>query len=198
MEVNPMRLTTIFLALSTLLAFPGCAAYKLKEAPGYAKVKESDWMAHYKASDDTGLNVRVFANVEGGTLNFWAQDLVTKLAPRGYTLVDQTPIESKNGVPGARFDFSYVPPGTDLESEEATAPRFYTVALFATDEYRVVVQLAGKAAVAAEHQQRLDRILADLKVRGCDVVSDICRPDEPLRTLAAAPVDGQTKTPPSK
>jgi hypothetical protein len=162
-----------------IAASSGCAAFSLDPPAGFAQVSKDDSGARMKAGDDVGLNVSVFDNVEGGTLAFWSEDLVRKLGRREYTLARQSPVRSKNNVDGTRFDFTYTPPGT----QEA---KFYSVALFVTDEHLVVVQLAGDAELADRHRGRLDAIAGSTKVRGCRPWTDIC--DGPQPTKLQTPV----------
>jgi len=159
------------LILASLLALPclgtGCAAYKMKTPTGFAQVSETHHMAHYKGNNDVGLNVRVFGNVKGGTLGFWSDDLVAKLSRRGYTLERSAELTSKNGVPGKRLDFTYAPDNSTKKS--------YSAVLFATDDHRVVVQLAGDPEPQAKHGKQLEQIASQMKIRGCKVRSKICR-----------------------
>ncbi|PRQ08352.1 hypothetical protein [Enhygromyxa salina] len=126
-----------------------------------------------KAPDNVGLNITTFSNRRGGTLAIWADDMITKLSARGYLLQRQEPVKSRNGVPGTRFDFSYTPAGADGEE------KFYTAVLFVTDAWQVVVQLAGNDELAAAHGEDLERILADIKIRGCKVGSKVCKSGQP-------------------
>lgn len=124
-----------------------------------------------KAGDDVGLRVDVFENVEGGTLAFWGEDLVRKLSQRDYVLLGHRPLKSDDGKPGTQFDFTYTNPDGEA--------KFYSVALFVTDEYRVVMQLAGNAELADKYRPRLPRIAAEAKIRGCKIIGDICDGEQP-------------------
>lgn len=170
------NLKPLTLALAAAAA-SGCAAYKIEPPAGFALVHEHGWETRMKAQDNVGLSVRRFDNVKGGTLAYWSSDLVTKLGRRGYVLTGQTAVKAKNGREGTRFDFDYKLPGTD-------APKFYSVSLFVTDRYKVVVQVAGNKEFAATYQARVPEILGELKVRGCKVASKICGGPQPgaLRT----------------
>ena len=150
-----------------------CNAYRLDPPTGFAEVYSSEEEARMKGSRDVGLDLRVFENVEGGTLGFWSEDLVHKLSERGYRLTSQGAVESKNGVVGTRFDFSYTPPTQD-EGEQ-----FYSVVLFVSDAHRVVLQLAGDQQWAPTYQSRLDQIANDTVVRGCRLVDSKCRGPQP-------------------
>lgn len=166
------------LAVLGLLFSSGCASFKLKDAPtGFIEVSSSSYdnqaELRMKAPDNVGLNLTTFSNFRGGTLAIWAEDLVKKLRDRNYVLERQEPVESRNGVEGTRFDFRYQPPGDEQDE------KFYTAVLFVTDEYRVVVQLAGKAELASTHAGDLDKILRELKVRGCKVASKVCNSGQP-------------------
>ena len=134
---------TSILGVCTAATLSGCAgAYKLEPPPGFALVSEGDYETRMKAQDNVGLSVRRFENVKGGTLAYWASDLVNKLGKRGYVLTGQTAVDSSNGREGTRFEFDYTLPGGDT-------PKFYTVSLFVTDKYKVVVQVAGDKQFAA-------------------------------------------------
>lgn len=158
-----------WLGLWIAAALTGCAGpYRVEPPPGFVVV-ESGWeQTRMKAGDDVGLSVRHFPNHEGGTLAFWSEDLVAKLAHRGYVLGDTTMVTSKNGVPGTRFQFDYTIPGTD-------AAKFLAVALFVTDDYRHVLQIAGDRARRDAHAGTLTSALATLHLRGCRARSRICR-----------------------
>jgi hypothetical protein len=128
-----------------LLALPACAAYKLEPPLGFAVVSENDWQTRMKAQDNVGLTLQRFENVKGGTLAFWAADLVKKLGNRNYTLVSQSEVETKNGQTGTRFDFDY-------ETYDTAIPKFYTAVLVVTDEEKIVLQVAGDAAHATTYR----------------------------------------------
>ncbi len=154
-------------ALST-----GCAAYKIDPPAGFAVVSENDWETRMKAQDNVGLRLRRFENVKGGTLQFWAADMVKKLGLRGYTLTSQSPVKSKNGKVGTRFDFDY-------ETFDTEIPKFFTAVLFVTDTQKIVVQVAGDRGLAGTYRARIPEILGELKVRGCKAGSKICGGPQP-------------------
>jgi hypothetical protein len=159
----------------------GCAAsFKLKDAPpGFIEVSSSKWDGdaelRMKAPDNVGLNITTFPNYRGGTLPLWAEDMIKKFAERGYVLQGQDAVKSGNGVEGTRFDFLHEPPGSD------DGVKFYTAVLFVTDDWIVVVQIAGKSDLAAEHGDDLAGILAKIKVRGCKLRSKVCKAGQPRR-----------------
>jgi hypothetical protein len=161
---------SIFLALG-LLTFAGCNAYRMKPPQGFAEVDASRRGAHYKAGDDAGLSVKVYPNVRGGTLAFWSEDLVNKLGERGYELVDQQPVKSKNGRSGTQFQFRYDTPDGQH--------KFYSAALFVTDKHRVVMQLAGDEELTGKYQPQVPKIASSMKVRGCRAWTDICDGAQP-------------------
>jgi hypothetical protein len=168
-----------------LLATTACAPFVLREPPpGFAVVESYDEHARLKSGDDVGIHVIAFDNVEGGTLAFWSEDLVEKLARRGYVLEKQTPIASRNGVDGTRFDFRYETPTEKLS-------KFFTAALFVSDKRRVVVQVAGNADLAAEHQARAGEIAEELRVRGCRG-RKVCRGPQPASLVGKAPEPAPT------
>jgi hypothetical protein len=164
-----------------LLAASGCASsFKLKDPPpGFIEVSSSkydgDAELRMKAPDNVGLNITTFANSRGGTLPLWAEDMIKKLSDRGYVLTGQDAVKSGNGVEGTRFDFVHEPPGSD------DGMKFYTAVLFVTDEWIVVVQIAGKSDLASQHGQDLERILGEIKVRGCKLKTKVCKAGQPRR-----------------
>lgn len=174
-----MRNHTLTLALLTTLA-AGCAAYKIEPPTGFVEVSGGDWETRMKAQDNVGLRVHRFENFRGGTLDFWANDLVSKLGKRGYTLVNQQAVTSKNGREGTRFDFDYTPPGSDK-------PKFYTVALFVTDKWKFTLELAGNADLGKTYQARVGEVARELKVRGCKAGSKICRGPQPPKLKSPPP-----------
>jgi hypothetical protein len=159
----------------------GCAAsFKLKDAPpGFIEVSSSKWDGdaelRMKAPDNVGLNITTFANYRGGTLPLWSEDMIKKFSERGYVLQGQDAAKSRNGVEGTRFDFLHEPPGSD------DGVKFYTAVLFVTDEWIVVVQMAGQDELASQHRDDLAGILAKLKVRGCKLGSKVCNAGQPRR-----------------
>lgn len=181
-----MRRIIFTLAPALLALAAGCNAYRLEPPAGFAQVEASDYGAHMKANNNVGLKIRVFDNVEGGTLTFWSRDLVEKLGKRSYQLLNQTPAKTKNGVVGTRFDFAYTPVG------EGEPPRFYTAVLFVSDEHIVVLQLAGLEAYKAQYSAEVDGILADLKVRGCKLKTKACKGPQPERLSTPAPAQATT------
>lgn len=187
-----IRTATLVIGVAAV-AMGGCASFKLREAPsGFAEVhRDGSGLAELraKAGDKVGLRVVSFGNVRGGSLAYWSQDLVDKLGARGYTLVRHAPARSANGVVGTRFDFDYSPPG----AEDQTF--FYSVVLFATDEYRVVIQMAGDHGRAVVHGPELDAVAAAIRVRGCRARSRICRGAQPS-DLAPPPASDSAATGP--
>lgn len=168
-------------ALVPLLS-AGCRApYKLEPPAGFAEVDNHHYGAHMKANNNVGLKINVFNNVKGGTLAFWSRDMVEKLGTRGYALMSQSPARSKNGVVGTRFDFRYTPVGKD------EGPRFYTTVLFVSDEYKVVLQVAGREAYKGQYSAEIDSIAGELEVRGCKAVTKACKGPQPERLATPAP-----------
>lgn len=189
-------LTAVLLALT--LGGAGCASskgFKIKDAPsGFAEVETWTNHARFKAGDDVGLRVDALPNVKGGTLEYWAEDLVEKLAERGYTLKSQSAVRSKNGREGTRFDFSYRSPTSGED-------KFFTTILFTTDEWRVVVQLAGDSALASKLDARIQDSLGLTRVFGCKVGKPVCKAPQPPSlvgkyTAAELPTVGGDTTPP--
>jgi hypothetical protein len=177
-----MRRTISILGLCLVAATAGgCRKYKLEPPAGFAQVDADDWSARMKAGDDVGLHLRVFPNVDGGTLEFWAGDLVKKLGKRGYSLTAQNAAKSKNGVAGTRFDFDYTAPGT-------TEPKFYSATLFVSDKNVVVVQVAGDAQRRAQWAPKLDGIAQQTVVRGCKPGGKVCGGPQPGK-LSSPPPD---------
>jgi hypothetical protein len=141
------------------LALGGCKPYKLEPPPGFAEVSSDSYAARMIAGDNVGLNLRVYDNVPGGTLAFWSQDLVQKLGARRYELTKQTPVKSRNGVAGTRFDFDYVNPDGE--------PKFYSVIVFVTNKHLFALQVAGDEAHAQRYRSQLDAVVRDASMRGC-------------------------------
>jgi hypothetical protein len=181
-------LATLALALTAL---SGCAAYKIEPPAGFVVVNEHDWETRMKAQDNVGLSVRRFDNVKGGTLGFWATDLVKKLGNRGYTLKSQSAVKTKNGKVGTRFDFDY-------ETYDTNVPKFYTAVLVVTDKHKIVLQVAGGREHGATYSARVPEVLGQLKVRGCKLGSKICGGPQPPPLSTPPPIqiaDGPTETP---
>jgi len=172
-----MNMRTAILMFGVAFTAMGCNAYRLRPPPaGFAEVSSDTHQARFKAGDNVGLSVRVFDNVRGGTLAFWGEDLVRKLAQRGYTLVHHEPVHSKNRKEGTRFDFSYqARDGVD---------KFYSVMLFVTDKHRIVVDMAGDESFAARYESRLRPIASETTVRGCRPWGKLCNGDQPRLELA--------------
>jgi hypothetical protein len=173
--------SSLLLACGLLGVTSGCAAsFKLKNPPpGFIEVSSSKWDGdaelRMKAPDNVGLNITTFANYRGGTLPLWSEDLIKKFSDRGYVLQGQDAVKSRNGVEGTRFDFLHQPPGSD------DGPKFYTAVLFVTDEWIVVVQIAGKSDLASQHGEDLAGILAEIKIRGCKMKTKVCKAGQPRR-----------------
>lgn len=174
-----MRHHTSLLALLTLAA-SACASYTIEPPTGFVEVSSTSVETRMKAQDNVGLRVYRSYNVRGGTLGYWAADLVQKLGKRGYTLVGQAPATTKNRKQGTRFDFEYTSPTTG-------EPKFYTVVLIVTDEYKVTLDLAGDREHAATYQARVGEIARELVVRGCKVGSKICNGPQPPRLQSPPP-----------
>ena len=177
---------------SFVLALSACNSYRLDPPAGFAEVDETRYGTRMKAGDDVGLNLRVFDNVDGGTLTFWSEDLVRKLGRRGYVLVAQSQVESKNRVAGTRFDFSYTVPGTEKEE------KFYSVALFVTDKREFALQLAGDENLRGRHLATFDGIAKDTKVRGCKSWKDTCDGPQPGKLSTPAPDTAIAESPDNK
>ncbi len=177
----------------------GCAAYKIDPPVGFAVVSEHSYETRMKAQDNVGLSVRRFENVKGGTLAFWGADLVKKLGNRDYTLRSQSAVKTRNGKTGTRFDFDY-------QTFDTEVPKFYTVVLVVTDEYKVVLQIAGGKEFGAAYESRVPEIVGELKVRGCKIGSKICggpqppplsTPKVPTKVAADEPATPAAATPAS-
>lgn len=168
-----------YLAIAFTLLFPlACAPAKLPPPIGFVEVQSSSQHIRMKAQDRTGLSVRVFDNHKGGTLAFWGEDLVRKLGMRGYQLIRQSALKSKNRVVGTQFNFAYQQDGIE---------KFYTAILFVTDEHRVVLQLAGDADQSERVRQQIPQILAEFTVRGCHIASKVCRGPQPPKLATPDP-----------
>ena len=190
-KLSLLTLSPLLLALTT-----GCASFKLKEhAARLHRGLEHDWSGdaelRMKAPDNVGLNITSFENSRGGTLPLWSTDMVKKLAGRGYTLERQTAVKSANGVEGTRFDFSYTPRGSETAQE-----KFYTAVLFVTDEWQVVVQMAGDKTLEGDHASDVEKILREIKVSGCKVGSKVCKAGQP--GSLSAPGVGEPSKPTTK
>ena len=183
--MNHRNASTLVLAAALL---PGCAAYKIEPPAGFAVVHEHGWETRMKAQDNVGLSVRRFDNVKGGTLAFWGADLVKKLGKRGYSLIGQSAVKTKNGKIGTRFDFDYAAYDTCL-------PKFYTAVLVVTDKEKIVLQVAGDQQYAASYRPRIPELLQELVVRGCKAGSDICKGEQPP-ALATPPANKPVVDPP--
>jgi len=168
-----MKRLLILLAAACMTT--ACATHKLEPPQGFAQVDHDDYGTKMIAPDHVGLNVKVWDNVKGGSLGFWSEDLVNKLGERGYALKNQSPVKSKNGVAGTRFDFDYTAPDG--------VEKFYSAVLFTSDEYRVVLQVAGNAELGPRYLGQLDAIAGETKVRGCKLVKSLCKSAQP-RPLA--------------
>lgn len=173
-----MTMKRLLFLLATACLTTACATHKLEPPAGFAQVERDDYSTTMMAPDHVGLNVRVWDNVKGGSLSFWGEDLVNKLGARGYALRAQKPVESKNGVAGTRFDFGYTAPDG--------VEKFYSAVLFTSDDYRVVLQVAGNAELGPRYLARLDSIAGETKVRGCKLVNSLCKSAQPgpLKTQA--------------
>jgi hypothetical protein len=169
------RVSSIACLLPLFFAL-GCPSFKLSEPPsGFAEVSSNTGDNAYlraKARDNVGLHVVSFGNVKGGDLPYWCGDLVEKLGRRSYSLDKQTPVESANGVAGTRFDFRYTPHGEEHE-------KFFTAVLFVSDEYRVVVQMAGDTELGSQHESELGELIDQIKIGGCKPGSDTCKGPQP-------------------
>ncbi len=173
-----MTMKRLLFLTATACLTTACATHKLEPPPGFAQVDSDDYSTTMMAPDHVGLNVRVWDNVKGGSLAFWSEDLVNKLGARGYALKGHKAVESKNGVSGTRFDFDYTAPDG--------VKKFYSAVLFTSDEYRVVLQVAGNAELGPRHLAKLDSIAGQTKVRGCKLVKSLCKSSQPgpLKTPA--------------
>lgn len=165
---------------SLLLLASGCFTTLRYEAPEGFALANRDWRsAHYKTSDNVGLKVLVFDNVEGGTLEYWSTDLVRKLTARHYTLRGQAPVKSGNGRPGTRFEFVLEEPGE--------SPKFLVVHLLVTDDFIYVAQVAGEADLLPRVRALGPALVAGLEVRGCKTRDSVCRVNKAADRPAAAP-----------
>lgn len=182
---RPFRATLLasvptLLAALALSATTGCAAFSLDPPAGFAEAQDYDHHVRMKGSDNVGLTVKVYDNVRGGTLAFWAEDMVKKFGLRGYHLEQQTPVVSKNGKTGTRFDFGYTSRGDEKR-------KFYTIALFVTDKYRTVVAIAGDAHHATRFRGQFPTIIRDVTIRGCKLGSKICGGAQPGKLETVLP-----------
>jgi hypothetical protein len=160
------RSTVAMLGLTATLG--GCRPALSLDAPTGFAAAETTWRSvHFKASDNVGLKLLLFDNVEGGTLEYWGRDLEHKLTARGYVLASRSTLVAPNSIRGTRFDFQ-------LATDDDDDPMFLVVGLFVTDDYRYVAQIAGTRARYAEYDARVPEILGELRPRGCRPRSKIC------------------------
>jgi hypothetical protein len=152
-----MAMNKVLCAAALLVV--GCKPYKLEPPPGFAEVSADEYGSRMIGGEHVGLNLKVWNNVPGGTLTFWSQDLVRKLADREYALTRQTAVESGNGVVGTRFEFDYVNPDGEA--------KFYSVVVFATNEHLFALQMAGNAEYRDRFRAELDQAIRDARLRGC-------------------------------
>lgn len=167
----------VFTGFSFLLSL-ACAPTKLPPPVGFVEVQNDPHHIRMKSQDRLGLSIRVFDNYKGGTLAFWSEDLVRKLGMRGYQLMQQSAVKSKNRVIGTQFDFAY---------QQDSTEKFYTAVLFVTDKYLVVLQLAGDVEQRERVRQQLPKILSDFKVHGCHLGSKVCKGPQPIQLKTPTP-----------
>ncbi len=172
-----MALMLRIVAVASSLGAVGCAAVIDYAAPPGFVEAQADWQSqHYKGKDSVGLRVTVYDNVAGGTLDYWSDDLQTKLLGRGYTLEGSSGLQARNDVPGLRYDFRL-----EHEGDEAM---FLSVGLFVTDEYRYVTQLAGRRAEYDAVASDVAGLFERLEPGGCKVGKrSVCR--TPARSAQA-------------
>jgi hypothetical protein len=162
------------LLLASVMA-AGCTTLRYEAPKGFAEATK-DWRSiHYKASDNVGLKLLVFENVEGGTLDYWGEDLVRKLRARAYELREQSPLRTSNDVAGTRFDF--------VLARDDKPAQFLVVNLFVTDDYLYVAQLAGDATLLPRYGARVPEIVSALRPKGCKPASDVCNGNQPRTSL---------------
>lgn len=164
-----MALMFRLMAAASFLGAIGCApVIDYSAPPGFVEA-EADWQSqHYKGKDSVGLKVTVYDNVDGGTLDYWSNDLATKLLDRGYDLESTSVLRAKNDVPGLRYDFRL-----EHEGDEAM---FLSVGLFVTDDYRYVTQLAGRQDEYAAVASGVPKLFQRLEPAGCRVgKASLCR-----------------------
>lgn len=155
-----MALRHVWLALMIGLG-SGCLSTLRYEAPKGFALANRDWRsAHYKASDNVGLKVLVFDNVEGGTLAYWSEDLVRKLQAREYTLKERAAVQTGNGVAGTRFEL-------------VVEGQFLVVNLFVTDDFIYVAQVAGDERLLGRYRGL--EVGEGLRARGCKGRESVCR-----------------------
>lgn len=164
-------LTTASLATALALLSSGCGTHRIDPPTGFAQVEKDEYGTTMIAPDHVGLKVKAWDNVKGGSLGFWGEDLVNKLGTRGYALQKQSAVKSKNNVAGTRFDFAYTAPDG--------AEKFYAAVLFTSDDYRVVLQVAGDAKLAPRYLSNLDSIAGQTVVRGCKIRNSLCKSPQP-------------------
>lgn len=164
-----MALMLRLVCAASCLGVMGCApVIDYSAPPGFVEA-EADWQSqHYKGKDSVGLRVTVYDNVDGGTLDYWSNDLKTKLVARGYALETSSPLRANNDVPGQRYDFRLERGGDE--------PMFLSVGLFVTDDYRYVTQLAGLQVEYAEVASGVPELFQRLEPGGCKTgKSSVCR-----------------------
>ncbi len=164
-----MALIRQLVAAASCMGVMGCAPLIDYSAPPGFVEAESDWQSqHYKGKDSVGLRVTIYDNVDGGTLEYWSNDLETKLRGRGYILEKNSNLQANNDVPGRRYDFR-------LE-REGDEPMFLSVGLFVTDDYRYVTQLAGRQTEYPGVEPRVAGLFQRLEPGGCKAGKhSVCR-----------------------
>lgn len=152
-----------------LFCLGGCArAFELKDIPpSFIEVGTRKATAlRMKGPGDIQLRIAARHNRRRSTLEGADYFLTRRRDEEGYVLTTREPVTSANGVPGIRFDFS-------LYSIES-----FSQVLFVTDKWQVLVYLHGEPGQIARHGEDIDRLLAEIEIRGCKARNTACNGDD--------------------
>lgn len=130
-------------AAAAALGACGCASFKVPE--GYVKLSDPGYLYQTEAvsADGVYLGLRKPQSSEDGNLDFWAKAIKNQMTGvRGYIFASEADLQSADGTPGKRMDFTANLGGRELG-------------------YAVAVWVLGKRVFVAEAGGPKDKFDAD-------------------------------------
>ena len=133
--IRMARLTSLFLFLS--LSLLGCTL-RMEPPKNYLQLERAAWPYEYQAvsTEDCRLAARTIENPEKGGLDFWSKAIHNQMVQaKGYTLVSQSPVETRGGWKGHEFLFSTHSNGVEFD---------YLIALFPIGDKIYLAEAGGE------------------------------------------------------
>lgn len=157
MKRHKLQAIAMLVALSAQAA---CASLT-QTPPGFVELEDAGWDYRATSAEGVVITVRHLAHEPEGELSFWTRSVEQEMAARGgYALVDERPVQTSAGAPGALLRFRH---------QAADTPHLYFVALFIDEDTfgsddLFVVEAGGTEEAVVDAEGAILRAIEGLRV----------------------------------